>query len=152
GFQKVGGWQELRNIVHDQKDPEGYVEKFNLWKRFPLPAGVEATNDPIIEKDASGKITKQAWYFTYPNHYPWVGMLLCAPVIGLWYGCTCQYIVQRALGAKDEQQARRGSIGAGFLKLLPVFVFIIPGVMCYALAKSGKVPEFSHMIDANGNP
>ena len=95
---------------------------------------------------------RQAWYFNLKGHYPWIGMLICAPVIGLWYWCTCQYIVQRALGAKNEQHARRGSIFAGFLKLLPVFVFIIPGIICFALAKSGKVPAFSGMIDASGNP
>lgn len=146
GMQKVGGWHELRNIVHDEGDPEGYVEKFNLWKPL-LPAGVESTWRPVIEKDAAGNVVKQAWYFNLKGHYPWIGMLICAPVIGLWYWCTCQYIVQRALGAKDEQQARRGSIFAGFLKLLPVFVFIIPGVICFALAKSGKVPAFEGMIE-----
>src|SRR4029077_16356628 len=151
GLQKVGGWQELRNIVHTQGDAEGYVEKFNLWKPL-LPKGVESTWDPVIVKDAAGNVTKQAWYFNLKGHYPWIGMLICAPVSGLWYWCTCQYIVQRALGAKNEQHARRGSIFAGFLKLLPVFVFIIPGVICFALAKSGKVPAFSGMMDASGNP
>jgi SSS family solute:Na+ symporter len=53
-------------------------------------------------------------------------MLLCAPIIGLWYWCTDQYIVQRILGARDDKQARRGTIFAGFLKLTPVFLFIIP--------------------------
>ena len=67
-------------------------------------------------------------------------MAICAPVIGLWYWCTDQYIVQRALGAPNEQVARRGSIFAAFLKLFPVYLFIIPGLICFALAKSGKVP------------
>ena len=67
-------------------------------------------------------------------------MAICAPVIGLWYWCTDQYIVQRALGAPNEQIARRGSIFAAFLKLFPVYLFIIPGLICFALAKSGKVP------------
>ena len=61
-------------------------------------------------------------------------MAICAPVIGLWYWCTDQYIVQRALGAPNETQARRGSIAASFFKLLPVFIFIIPGMICFALA------------------
>lgn len=151
GLQKVGGWTELRNILHNPSDPAGYVEKMNLWKPI-LPAGVQSSWAPIIETDATGKVIRQAWYFGLKGHYPWIGMLLCAPVIGLWYWCTCQYIVQRALGAKDEQHARRGSIFAGFLKLLPVFVFIIPGMMCFALAKSGKVPGFDYMLDAHGNP
>jgi SSS family solute:Na+ symporter len=66
-------------------------------------------------------------------------MLFCAPIIGLWYWTTDQYIVQRALGARNEKEARRGSICAAFFKLLPVFIFIIPGMICFALAKSGKV-------------
>ena len=66
-------------------------------------------------------------------------MLFCAPIVGLWYWCTDQYIVQRALGAPSEREARRGSIFAAFLKLLPVFIFIIPGMICFALAKSGQV-------------
>jgi len=151
GMKEVGGWQELRNIVHTEGDPAGYVERFNLWKPL-LPKGVESSWDPVIVKDAAGKVIKQAWYFNLKGHYPWIGMLICAPVIGLWYWCTCQYIVQRALGAKNEQHARRGSIFAGFLKLLPVFVFIIPGIICFALAKSGKVPAFSGMVDSSGHP
>ena len=67
-------------------------------------------------------------------------MAICAPVIGLWYWCTDQYIVQRALGAPNEPIARRGSIFAAFLKLFPVYLFIIPGLICFALAKSGKMP------------
>ena len=51
-----------------------------------------------------------AWYFN--DNYPWLGMLFCAPIIGLWYWCTDQYIVQRALGAPNETQARRGAIEA----------------------------------------
>ncbi len=79
-------------------------------------------------------------------------MLICAPVIGLWYWCTDQYIVQRALGAPNEQVARRGSIFAGFLKLFPVYLFIIPGLICFALAKSGKVPELAVMVSPDGKP
>ena len=65
-------------------------------------------------------------------------MLFCAPIIGLWYWCTDQYIVQRALGAPNQTEARRGTIFAAFLKLLPVFIFIIPGMIGLALAKTGK--------------
>jgi SSS family solute:Na+ symporter len=77
-------------------------------------------------------------------------MLFCAPIIGLWYWCTDQYIVQRALGAPNETEARRGTICAAFLKLLPVFIFIIPGMISLALAKTGRVPELGVMVDANG--
>jgi len=89
---------------------------FNLWKPM-TPPGVVSTWSPVLEHAADGHIVKQAWYFN--SHYPWLGMLICAPVIGLWYWCTDQYIVQRALGAPNEQTARRGSIFAAMLKLFP---------------------------------
>ncbi len=133
GMAKLGGWTELRAIL----DPD----MFNLWKPL-VPAGMEGTWAPVKEP------TRIAWYFN--ANYPWVGMLLCAPIIGLWYWTTDQYIVQRALGAPSEREARRGSIFAAFLKLLPVFIFIIPGMIWLALAKSGRVPEFTHMIGPDG--
>ncbi len=135
GLAKLGGWSELRAVL----DPD----LFNLWKPL-IPAGMEGTWAPVRE---TGRL---AWYFN--GNYPWLGMLFCAPIVGLWYWCTDQYIVQRALGAPNETQARRGTIFASFLKLLPVFIFIIPGMIWLALAKTGKVPEFSSMIQANGQP
>jgi SSS family solute:Na+ symporter len=78
-------------------------------------------------------------------------MLFCAPIIGLWYWCTDQYIVQRALGAPDERTARRGSIFAAVLKLLPVYLFLIPGLIAFALAKSGKVPGLEVMVNPDGS-
>src|SRR5213595_3439125 len=74
-----------------------------------------------------------------------------APIIGLWYWTTDQYIVQRALGAPNEQQARRGSIFAAYLKLLPVWIFIIPGMIALALARTGKAPGLAGIVDASGN-
>ena len=133
GLVKLGGWHQLRATL----DPE----LFNLWK--PLaPAGMQGTWAPVKE---AGRI---AWYFN--DNYPWLGMLFCAPIIGLWYWCTDQYIVQRALGAKDERTARRGSIFAAYLKLSPVFLFIIPGLIALALAKSGRVPGLGAIVDAQG--
>jgi SSS family solute:Na+ symporter len=85
-----------------------------------------------------------AWYFN--DNYPWLSMLFCAPVIGLWYWCTDQYIVQRTLGAPSETEARRGSIFAAVLKLLPVFIFIIPGMICFALAKSGASESIQQVM------
>ncbi len=69
--------------------------------------------------------------------FPWTGMIFAPPIVGLWYWCTDQYIVQRTLAAKNETQARRGTIFAAYLKLLPFFIFIIPGVIAYALSKTG---------------
>lgn len=130
------GWGKLREYCGS--------EMFNLWKPL-VPAGQIATWSPVIEKDAAGAIVKQAWYFN--GNFPWLGMAICAPVIGLWYWCTDQYIVQRALGAPNERVARQGSIFAAFLKLFPVYLFIIPGLICFALAKSGKVPGLAEVYD-----
>jgi SSS family solute:Na+ symporter len=77
-------------------------------------------------------------------------MLLCAPIIGLWYWCTDQYIVQRALGAPNEGEARRGTIFAAFLKLLPVFIFIIPGMIAVALARTGRAPGLETIVGPDG--
>src|SRR5881296_4036403 len=133
GLKALGGWHELRVVL----DPD----LFNLWKPL-VPAGVAGTWAPVKE---AGRI---AWYFS--SNYPWVGMLFCAPIIGLWYWTTDQYIVQRALGARDEREARRGSICAAFLKLLPVFIFIIPGMIALALAKTGRAPGLAMMVGADG--
>ena len=137
GLYKLGGWHELRVLCGS--------DMFNLWKPM-TPPGVESTWAPVLERAADGQVVKQAWYFN--SHYPWLGMLICAPVIGLWYWCTDQYIVQRALAAPNEKVARRGSIFASFLKLFPPYLFIIPGMICFALVKSGKVPELSANFDA----
>jgi SSS family solute:Na+ symporter len=140
GLVQLGGWSELRHWCGS--------DMFNLWKPL-IPAGVESTWSPVMETNAAGQVVRQAWYFN--GNFPWLGMLFCAPIIGLWYWCTDQYIVQRALGAPNETVARRGSIFAAFLKLFPVYLFLIPGLVCYALAKSGKVPALAPMIGPDGN-
>lgn len=71
--------------------------------------------------------------------FPWAGILFASPIVGLWYWCTDQYIVQRTLAARDEQQARRGTIFAAYLKLFPFFIFLIPGLIATALSNMGKI-------------
>ncbi len=65
--------------------------------------------------------------------FPWTGILFGAPILGVWYWCTDQYIVQRVLSAKNLLHARRGTIFAGFLKILPVFILVLPGLIAAAL-------------------
>ena len=69
------------------------------------------------------------------NHkdFPWTGVVFGAPILGIWYWCTDQHIVQRVLAAKNIQDARRGTIFAGYLKILPVFIFVLPGIIAAAL-------------------
>ena len=141
GLHILGGWSEVRRLCGS--------DMLNLWKPI-TPAGVTSTWLPVLQVDAAGAVVKQAWYFN--GNFPWPGMLICAPIVGLWYWCTDQYIVQRVLGAPDQRTARRGSIFAGFLKLFPVYLFIIPGLICFALAKSGKIAQFADMVGADGKP
>ena len=93
-----------------------------------------------------------------PN-FPWLGILIASPIIGIWYWCTDQYIVQRALSAKDLRNARRGALWGSFLKVWPVMIFLVPGLIGYALHKKGMIeipPKFDLngqvMLDASGNP
>jgi SSS family solute:Na+ symporter len=69
--------------------------------------------------------------------FPGIGVIFGAAIIGFWYWCTDQHIVQRALSAKDLNNARKGTILAGFLKILPVFMFLIPGMIAAALNGTG---------------
>jgi SSS family solute:Na+ symporter len=68
--------------------------------------------------------------------FPWTGIFLGAPILGIWYWCTDQVIVQRVLSAKDEGHAKAGTIFAGFLKILPVFILVLPGLIAFALYRN----------------
>ena len=115
GLNQLGGWEGMVQTLETASQQPGNppTERFfNLWR-------------PMTDTD-----------------YPWTGMLFGAPILGVWYWCTDQYIVQRTLSAKDVSNARKGALFAGYLKLLPVFIFFIPGVIAYALLQQGTI-EFS---------
>jgi len=115
GLIQLGGWNVLIETISEASLQPGNPPAdrfFNLWR----PSG--------------------------DSEYPWTGMLFGAPILGVWYWCTDQFIVQRTLSAKDLSNARKGTLFAGYLKLLPVFIFFIPGVIAYALAQKGML-EFS---------
>lgn len=134
GLKAIGGWDNLYDIAG--------AEMFNLWKPM-VPEGYESTWAPVLEEG------RMAWYFN--TNYPWFAVLFAAPIVGLWYWTTDQYIVQRALGAPNEAEGRRGTIAAAFLKILPVFIFIIPGIIAFALAKSGQMDVLrQQLIDDQG--
>lgn len=112
GLYQLGGWDEMVNTlaIAAQENGNPPVDSFfNLWR-------------PMSDTE-----------------YPWTGMLFGAPILGVWYWCTDQYIVQRTLSAKDVSNARKGALFAGYLKLLPVFIFFIPGVIAYALMQKGVI-------------
>jgi len=71
--------------------------------------------------------------------FPWLGIVIASPIVGLWYWCTDQYIVQRALSAKDLTTARRGALFGGVLKIWPVLIFLVPGMIGWALHQKGII-------------
>jgi len=73
--------------------------------------------------------------------FPWTGIFFGAPILGIWYWCTDQVIVQRVLGAKSEEDARGGALLCGLLKILPVFVLVLPGLIARALYPDIKGDE-----------
>jgi solute:Na+ symporter, SSS family len=119
GLIEIGGLGALR---------EANPETIHLWR--PLSTTPETQGFPGFLFD--------------PSTTPWLGVLLASPIIGLWYWCTDQYIVQRVLTARNLKQARRGTMFAAYLKLVPVFIFLIPGMIAVALWKQGK-PGFESM-------
>jgi SSS family solute:Na+ symporter len=79
--------------------------------------------------------------------FPWLGVLIASPIIGIWYWCTDQYIVQRALSAKDLATARRGALFGGLLKVWPVLIFLIPGMIGWALHQKGLLALPMKVVD-----
>lgn len=71
--------------------------------------------------------------------WAWTAVLPASAIIGFWYWCTDQYIVQRVLAGKNQRESRRGTILAGFFKLTPVFIFLVPGMIAFALTKTPGV-------------
>ena len=107
GLIKLGGWSEMMDIC----------------RAVPINDAGDRMTD--LMRSASDPV------------YPWTGVILGSAIIGFWYWCTDQYIVQRVLSGRSQTESRRGAIlGAGF-KLTPVFIFLIPGMIAYALNQKG---------------
>ncbi|MDR0765562.1 MAG: sodium:solute symporter [Odoribacteraceae bacterium] len=103
GLRELGGWEELMRVCGLDSINDHGDTRLNLMR---------SNNDPSV---------------------PWLGAIVGSAIIGFWYWCTDQYIVQRVLSGKNERQARRGAIFGAYLKLLPVFLFLIPGMIAFAL-------------------
>lgn len=118
GLKELGGWDQMMSICSQVK-----VNEY----------GDTMTNLIRDNRDAL---------------FPWLGALIGSAVIGFWYWCTDQYIVQRVLSGKNERESRRGTIFGAYLKLLPVFLFLIPGMIAFALHQQSG--SFLPLL-ANGN-
>jgi SSS family solute:Na+ symporter len=79
--------------------------------------------------------------------FPWLGVMIASPIVGIWYWCTDQYIVQRALSAKDLKTARRGALFGGLLKVWPVLIFLVPGLIGWALHQKGVITLPMHTVN-----
>lgn len=88
-------------------------------------------------KTYAGSSHLNMWRPASDPQFPWTGMVFGGAIVGIWYWCTDQYIVQRTLAAKNIEIGRRGAIFAAYLKLTPIFIFLIPGIIAYALKQKG---------------
>jgi solute:Na+ symporter, SSS family len=102
-------------------------------------AGLAALGGWDVMVQSVGSDFLSLWRPASDPNFPWTGIIFGAPILGVWYWCTDQFIVQRVLSARNQDQARRGSLFGGYLKLLPLFLFVIPGVVAHALAKQGRI-------------
>lgn len=126
GYLKIGGWTELAHTLASHPHPLAGV------------AGSEVTW-------GTGNFLHMARDAKDPSGLPWYSILLGYPVLGIWYWCCDQTIVQRVLAAKDEKNARLGPLFCAQLKVLPVFLFVLPGIICVALVQKhafgGAAPQ-----------
>ena len=90
-------------------------------------------------RDTAGSEHFNMWRPISDPDFPWTGMLIGGTIVGVWYWCTDQYIVQRTLAAQNIKIGRRGAIFGAYLKLLPIFIFLLPGIIAFALAQQGVV-------------
>ena len=126
GYLKIGGWSELAQTLASNPHPLASVAGSNVtW--------------------GTGNFLSMARTAGDPSGLAWYSILLGYPVLGIWYWCCDQTIVQRVLAAKDERHARLGPLFCAFLKIWPVFIFVLPGVICVALVQKnafgGAAPE-----------
>lgn len=101
--------------------------------------------DSAARGEADGQLMSMLRSHGDSSKMPWYAVFLGYPVLGIWYWCADQTIVQRVLGARSENDARVGSIFCGLIKILPVFIFIVPGLMFYTGIKQGKIDGLSQV-------
>lgn len=90
-------------------------------------------------RETAGSDHFNMWRPISDPDFPWTGMLIGGTIVGIWYWCTDQYIVQRTLAAHNIKIGRRGAIFGAYLKILPIFIFLIPGIIAYALNQKGMI-------------
>lgn len=101
--------------------------------------GLDAVGGWSSAVETVGPEYMQMWRSMDDPDYPWHWLVLSSSIVGIWYWCTDQVIVQRVLTAKNIKEGRRGTIFGAFLKLMPVFLFLIPGVIALVLKMRGEL-------------
>ena len=101
--------------------------------------GLQAVGGFTELKETVGPEYFNMWRSASDPEFPWPSLVITSSIVGIWYWCTDQYIVQRALTAKNITEGRRGTIWGALLKLFPVFIFLIPGVIALALKQKGQL-------------
>ena len=105
--------------------------------------GLNAVGGWAELKAVAGSDHFNMWRPASDPDFPWTGMLFGGTIVGIWYWCTDQYIVQRTLAANNISVGRRGAIFGAYLKLMPIFIFLIPGIIAFALREKGMM-EYDH--------
>ncbi|MFO7306020.1 MAG: sodium:solute symporter [Gammaproteobacteria bacterium] len=110
-------------------------------------AGMIAGWNELVAQAKANKEAFALWRPLSDPDFPWLGVLIASPIIGIWYWCTDQYIVQRTLSAKDLATARRGALFGGLLKVWPVLIFLVPGMIGWALHQKGAIQLPMKVVD-----
>jgi SSS family solute:Na+ symporter len=109
GLIRIGGWSEMMEICR------------------AVPVNTEGDTMTSLIRSANDP------------EYPWTGVLLGSAIIGFWYWCTDQFIVQRVLSGRNQKESRRGAIFGAAFKITPVFIFLIPGMIAYSMNAKGMI-------------
>ncbi|HEX7262425.1 MAG TPA: hypothetical protein VF258_11525, partial [Luteolibacter sp.] len=121
-----------------------FVITWFAWDKTGGWSGMTASLDPT-PGGSDGQLMSMLRPHGDASGMPWYAIFLGYPVLGIWYWCADQTIVQRVLGARSENDARVGSIFCGLIKILPVFIFIVPGLMFYTAIKQGRFEGVSQV-------
>ncbi|NQU20805.1 MAG: sodium/solute symporter [Candidatus Nealsonbacteria bacterium] len=130
GLYKMGHWD---GTPAGLSDPGQMIDG---WRN--LKATVHPNNFSMGRPDSDP--TGLSWYAVFAGYW----------ITGIWYWCTDQTIVQRVLGAKDENHARIGPLFAAFIKILPVFIFVLPGLICLGMIQNGIIDPLP--LNEDGTP
>ncbi|MEE2770592.1 MAG: sodium:solute symporter [Bacteroidota bacterium] len=101
--------------------------------------GLDAVGGWQSMQETVGPEYLDMWRSASDPEFPWPSLLISSSIVGIWYWCTDQYIVQRTLTARNIKEGRRGTIFGALLKLLPVFLFLIPGIIALTLKMRGEL-------------